>query len=901
MNNKLASRVAPLARQLRDAIMQTWPGDDGAAVMFSLLPAMTLEQRTDAIAQLACCGLFAACCNRNAAIPFSRTDLASCISFTHSLLHAVFGYLASSDLDERVARVVDRLIETLKDVDFDGINDHTTARDALSHFYETFLAIYDAPLRGRRGVYYTPEPVVSYIVRSVDQLLKTDFALPDGLADATSQILDPAVGTGAFLRGLVAHIHDNFKGDAGQWQDYVARNLLPRLSGYELLATPHAIAHLQLALQLAETGYESGRSAGRDKSSIPSSTSTPAPMDCDHASVIIEGLHLSLANALEDDTVAGAAHSPIMAIMGNPPYAGHSANDGAWIAALLHGYDQRTGQRVASYFEIDGAPIKERNAKWLNDDYVKFMRYAQWRIERAGAGILAFVTNHGYLDNPTFRGMRRVLMQSFDAMYVLDLHGNSKKNARAPGETRDENVFDIQPGIAISIFVRHISADADQPRSARMYHADLWGPRVKKYHWLSTHDITTTAWSTIEPAPPFYRFVPQDAERRAEYERDWPITMIMPVNSIGVLTKRDALAVDFNEQELLQKIAIFADPDRSDAECAALFGVPLHDKDTWAIARARTAVRGSVGATVVRPIAYRPLDTRFVYYDEALIARRNTRVMQHLEQPNRALVLGRQGAATGADTWDVLFAVSTMADQNIFRRGGGTVFPLYLYDGMNHQDERSDVLSVYSRGDPRGRPSGEPYTGTSLRSSNFSPAFIDALSATLDMRFVSDGKGDLRATFGPEDVFDYLYAVLHAPTYRSRYADFLKIDFPRVPLPESADLFRALCPLGARLVALHFMEQSDGTLPAYPIAGDNSIERIVYQQGRVYINAAQYFDNVSLDVWAYHVGGYQLCHKWCKDRKGRTLSSADIQHYRRIIATIAETIAVIEQIAALLS
>ncbi len=481
------------------------------------------------------------------------------------------------------------------------------------------------------------------------------------------------------------------------------------------------------------------------------------------------------------------------------------------------------------------------------------------------------------------------------------------------------------------------------------------------------HDITTTAWTTVEPAPPFYLFVPQDVERRAEYERGWPITAIMPVNSLGVLTKRDALAIGFSEQELLQRIARFTDPDIADAECAAQFGVPLRDKDTWDIARARAAVRGTVSAAFVKPIAYRPLDTRYVYYDETLVARRNTRVMQHLEQPNRALVLGRQGEATGADTWDVLFAVATLTDQNIFRRGGGTVFPLYLYDDMasaglpglgqggprqqsepgqggprqqsepgqggprqqsepgqggpRQQSEpgqggpRQQSEPGLGQGGPRqqsepgqggprqqsepglGQAQPLPYTDwTSLRSSNFSPAFIDALSAAVNMQFVADGKGDLYEIFGPEDVFDYLYAVLHAPTYRARYADFLKIDFPRVPLPASVDLFRALCPLGARLVALHLLGQPGGALSAYPVAGGNSVDRVVYQHGRVYINAAQYFDDVPPDVWAYHIGGGQLCHKWLKDRKGRTLSSHDIQHYRHIVATLAETIMVIEQI-----
>ncbi len=851
MNKQLAGCIAALARLLCDAIKQSFDNHDGGALnrlmedMRRFLPSVTPDQFADISAQLICCGVFATRYHSRCGVSVTRNSLSDDLPTNQPFLRALFDYIADPELDGDIARIVDQLIEELNGIDLDVFRHGADRQDALVYFYETFLAAYDPGTRGLRGVYYTPEPVVSYIVRSVDHLLRTDFGVPGGLAGnllmRDIQILDPAMGTGVFLRGFIAQMSAGCVGGTDQWAMHDERHLLPCLIGCEVLPVPYLIAHLVLEeyLRLVESVDVHG------------------------------GLHLCLGNVLDGELREMPGDSSIMVVASNPPYAGHSANNGAWIAGLLHGYDGKTGARTASYFDVDGQPLNERNSKWLNDDYVKFMRYAQWLIERAGSGILAFVTNHSYLDSPTFRGMRRSLMQGFNDIYVLDLHGNSKRNKRLFDDARDENVFDIQQGIAIGLFVKR-GHDGNLPDAAMVHHAELHGSREMKYHWLAAHDLATTSWTTVQPEPPFNLFSPRDSTRRAEYERGWPITEIMPVYSLGVLTKRDALVIDFSKHELLDNIALFADPAISDAECAAHFGLPVRDRDSWDIAKARAAVRGNVSAEHSRPIAYRPFDTRYIYNHEALVARRNTRVMRHLEQPNRALVLGRQGEATGADSWDVLFVISMLADQNIFRRGGGTVFPLYLY--------------------PDARP-------------NFLPAFIDAMRAALQMAYILRGKGDQRATFGPDDVFDYIYAVLHSMAYRTRYADFLKNDFPRVPLPANSELFRTLCLLGARLAALHVMELCGSNVPTYSIAGGSVVERIAYcpspddpKSGRVSINATHYFEGVSPDVWAYHTGGFQICHKWLKDRKGRTLSHDEIEHYRRMIAALAETIKVIEEI-----
>jgi predicted helicase len=918
---ELATRMASIAQLIRNAITLSFKSEnnsehDGASQHSEgtlhtqmqgfrqvLLPDLNPEQFADMYAQSICYGLFAARCNAKEGTTFTREHAAFDIPKTNPFLRKMFAYIAGPDLDERIAWAVDDLAEVLNRADMEAIlrdfGRRTRQEDPIVHFYETFLAAYDPKMREARGVYYTPEPVVSYIVRSVDSLLKQDFGLPDGLADATKltetsadgtfsiethkvQILDPATGTGTFLHSVIDHIYETFNGNRGMWSSYVSAHLLPRLFGFELLMAPYAVAHMKLGLQLRETGYDF-RSNERLGVYLTNTLEEG-----------FEGGKLPFAEwIVEEATAAGNVKydAPVMVVVGNPPYSGHSANKGSWITNLLH-------NAAGNYFEVDGKPLDERNSKWLNDDYVKFIRYAQWRIERTGYGILAFITNHGYLDNPTFRGMRQSLMHSFDDIYVLDLHGNSKKKERSPDGTKDENVFDIQQGVAIGIFVKH-QRNTSNPGKAQVHHADLWGRCEQfaededeqrlvggKYQWLANHDISSTAWTTLKPVSPFYVFVPQDIDTRAEYEQGWELPQMMPVNSLGVLTKRDSLVTGFSPEEVFQKIQAFADPMLSNEDSAERFGVPLKDRDRWDITRVRPILQKRLASDAIQQILYRPMDSRFMYYDELVVARLNSRVMQHLAYDNRAIVLGRQGEATGADVWDVLTASTALVDQNIFRRGGGTTFPLYIYPEPHNKE-------LFGTGTPSTAPGG--------RYPNLSPSFIAACSSRLLLRFVENGKGDLSETFGPEDVFNYMYAVFHAPTYRARYAEFLKIDFPRLPLTSDAALFRDLCRLGERLFVLHVMEQFGQALPAYPVSGNNMVEKVAYlaqnhapRQGRIYINKTQYFDDVPQEVWEFHVGGYQICHKWLKDRKGRVLSFDDICHYQRVVAALAETITLME-------
>ncbi len=896
---ELAVRMAALARLIRSIIGKTFAeeGEHGAlheqmdGFRKVLLHDLTPEQFGDMYAQTICYGLFAARCN-STGLHFTRTHAAYDLPKTNPFLRKLFAHIAGPELDERIVWVVDNLAELLNRADIAAILQDfgraTRQEDPVVHFYETFLGAYDQKMREARGVYYTPEPVVSYIVRSVDAILKKDFKLNAGLADASKvkikrplklnkkgettyetiethkvQILDPATGTGTFLYGVIGQIYQTFAGNKGMWPGYVQENLLPRVYGFELLMAPYAVAHMKLGLLLRDTGYD----FSSDERLRVFLTNT---LEEAHE---LTGLPLFTQWLAEEASSANQVkkETPVMVVLGNPPYSGHSANTGEWIAGLLRGSDSTTGQKTGNYFEVDGAPLGERNPKWLNDDYVKFIRFAQWRIEQTGYGVLAFVTNHGYLDNPTFRGMRQSLMQSFDDIYLLDLHGNSKKKEKAPDGGKDENVFDIQQGVAIGLFVKRGKA---QDKSAQVYRADLYGTRESKYTGLAENDVSTTHWQTLNPQAPFYLFMPQDETVRAEYEQGWKITDIIPVNVLGFQSHRDDFAIDFEQARLHQRIAAMHHTELDDAEFAQRYD--LKDAGGWKVSKARQQLREDARwKEKLIPCAYRPFDTRWAYYSEVAMDRPRHELKENVAgKENLCLNVVRQ---TKSEHWQHAVMTDKPAPAVFVEiKDGSTVFPLYLY-----ATPRTDLFDDCAAGS---------------RCPNLAPEFIADFSARLQLDFVPDGCGDLRKTFGPEDVFHYAYAVFHSPAYRSRYTEFLKGDFPRLPLTRDVALFRSLCALGKELVALHLMEQLPKLETRYPEAGDNTVDVVRYTEpengvsGRVWINQKQYFDNVPPEVWGYHIGGYQVCQKWLKDRKGRQLSYDDLTHYRGIVAALARTI-----------
>lgn len=544
----LAVRMAHLTHLIREAITASFANRTASALLrdlrgaFSeiLLPDLAVGQFADMFAQTLAYGLFAARVRHVGPGEFRRSDAAREIPRANPFLRRFFTTITGPDLDdEPFVGYVDDLVQLLADADLAAILEQFGARtrqtDPIVHFYETFLAAYDPALREARGVYYTPEPVVSYIVRSVDGLLRTQFGLPGGIADTARTahqadlgggsehtvdtprvlILDPACGTGTFLYWVIDYVRSNFRDqrNAGMWSSYVHEDLIPRLMGFELLIPPYAMAHTKLEMALGaldlpaddrpEWAYEF-----RDNERLNVFLTNSLEEAVSRSELLLGGYISEEANA----AVAVKREMPIMVVIGNPPYSGHSANRGDWITDLVGDYKR----------DVPGLD-RPAQAKWLQDDYVKFLRFGQWRIEQTGAGILAFITNHAYLDNPTFRGMRRSLMGSFSDIYILDLHGNSVRRERPPDGGADQNVFDIQQGVAIAVFVRR----PEHVGPSRVWHAECWGDREQKYDWLTAHAVSSTGWEQLEPDAPSYLFRPVDKALRTEYERGWKVPEIM--------------------------------------------------------------------------------------------------------------------------------------------------------------------------------------------------------------------------------------------------------------------------------------------------------------------------------------------------------------------------------------
>ncbi len=564
------------------------------------------------------------------------------------------------------------------------------------------------------------------------------------------------------------------------------------------------------------------------------------------------------AQWISDEANAAAEikkEKPIMVVIGNPPYSGHSANKGKWARELVEGYKT-----------IDGKPLGEKNPKWLQDDYVKFLAFGQWRIERTGQGILGFINNHSYLDNPTFRGMRQSLMNTFTDIYILNLHGNAKKKEISPDGSKDQNVFDIQQGVAICLLVK----EPDKKEPAIVHYSELWGIRESKYQALSESSVKDIKWDELEPHSPFYLFVKSDETDIDEYMQGWRVTDIFPVNSVGIVTARDNLTIQWSAKEVEKVIKDFASLPIEEARDRYDLGKDARD---WKVELAQNDLKDSgLSLKKIVPILYRPFDSRRTYYtghSRGFHCMPRGEVMRHM-------VTGENlGLCTNREVNGVFRHV--LCSRNLINdctvslqtRERTYLFPLYLYPNEGEM---------------------QLFAG---RRPNLNPEFVKDISAKIGLSFIEDGCGDLKQTFGPEDIFNYAYAIFHSPTYRSRYAEFLKMDFPRLPLTSDKTLFKALADKGAELVSLHLMESPilDKPITKYPITGSNEVEKVSYDTDnqRIYINKAQYFEDVPSELWDFHIGGYQVCEKWLKDRKGRILTYDERVHYQKIIVALKET------------
>jgi hypothetical protein len=928
-SKKLAEMMAGKARLLSEVIEKAVTSDETNqenstlkdqmnAFKEILIHDITPKGFADVYAQTIAYGMFAARLHDPTLPTFSRQEASELIPKSNPFLRKLFGYIAGPDIDDRIKWIVDSLVEIFLACNVAEIlknyGKSTKMEDPIIHFYETFLSEYDPKLRKARGVWYTPAPVVNFIVRAVDDILKTEFDLPQGLADTSKtkikvnlqgkqveqevhkvQILDPATGTGTFLAEVVKQVHKKFEGQQGIWSNYVEQNLLPRLNGFELLMASYAMAHLQLDLLFTETDYKPTKEQ-RLRIYLTNSLEESHP---DTGTLFANWLSAEAneANQIKRDT-------PVMCIIGNPPYSGESANKSEWIMSLMEDYKKEPGGKEK---------LKERNPKWINDDYVKFLRYGQYFIEKNGTGVLAFINPHGFLDNPTFRGMRWNLLKTYDKIYSIDLHGNSKKKETSPDGSPDINVFDIMQGVSINIFVK--TGKKKENELGKVFHFDLYGNRELKYDFLSENSLKTVKYKELPNTAPNYFFVSKNFNGQKIYDKGFRVNEFFTSNNVGIVTSKDAILINDRKEFLIKNVEDYYNID--------------------------------VDKNCIQKISYRPFDNRFVYYDVKIIERAREKVMRHFTRENLGLVCKLGNAEENS--------VSAMISKNIidFRswsrpgmQGGDYIFPLYLYPETSAQRSTKQ---------------------TSERTPNFNLEIVNEITKKLDLTFTNEKdtstSSAFQKTFAPIDILDYIYAVLHSPTYREKYKEFLKIDFPRVPYPKDKATFWKLVKLGGEIRQIHLLESPtvEKYITQYPIDGDNVVGKIKfvssalqssstgvkskkvsskksvgsnneavtsgnysntetayssdnisfpqphlssnndqmlheptteYQRiikGKVYINDTQYFDNVPEVAWNFYIGGYQPAQKWLKDRKDRKLEFDDILHYQKIIVALSET------------
>lgn len=802
----------------------------------------------DMYAQTLVYGLFVARYHDESPANFTRTEAPHLIPVSNPLLRHFFDHITGINFDKRLEYIVNELCEVFTHADVQQLmkqyfEDDLWGKthegpDPVIHFYEDFLKEYDAELRKKLGAYYTPLPVVRFIVRSVDYLLEKEFGLINGLADTSKsdkdihrvQILDPAVGTGTFLSSTIQLIYEKLKtfGQDGRWPKYVFNDLLPRLHGFELMMAPYTIAHLKLSMKLKETGF---RYFNQRRLGIYLTNSLE---EGNQLGDLFTGFGFAESIAEESKEAALIKNNtPIMVVLGNPPYSISSSNKSPWITELIKDYKKN---------------LDEKNIQPLSDDYIKFIRFAEYFIEKNKTGIVAMITNNSFLDGLIHRQMRKHLLETFDEIYILDLHGNTKKKETAPDGSKDENVFDIQQGVSISIMIRK---NVNQEHNGIVKFFELYGKRSSKYSALNDFNLSTIPWQQLTLSDLNYFFTPKDFQSIDKYNLGFSISDLFISSGTGIKTNRDNLLVDFNSVELLKKIEIIKNKDDVD-EINRLLGIK--EGKYWNTQREKNKIISNKEKKYCeQPYLYRPFDNRWIYYQPNLIeigrGGASKKIMINMFEENLCLISTRQLSTFDFQHIFITKFLSDMCSISLQTKETSYAFPLYLY------------------------------------------SFNETKASNLKIEIVNE----IEKTVGkvtPEEILDYIYAVLHSPSYRAKYKEFLKIDFPRVPYPNDKKVFKELVKLGTELRLIHLLESPkvNKFITTFPeMEGEEQVEKIKYENGKVWINKLQYFGNVPEVAWNFYIGGYQPAQKWLKDRKGRNLSNQEIEHYQKIIVALTET------------
>lgn len=924
----MAKALAALARRIRTRATELIEAQTAqgslvklhAAFKEALIHDLTPQGFADTYAQTIAYGLLSTAISR-VSRALTQDEMTASVAGTSPFLKEILGQFieaggkkqgkvgAALDFDELG---VGEVVELLRNADMDAVladfDRKNPDEDPVIHFYELFLKEYDAEQKVKRGVFYTPRPVVGFIVRSVDKVLRTEFELEDGIASTATwgdvisasksksgaaiklpdgaketdpfvSILDPATGTGTFLVECVDLIHKTMltkwrkeKRNPAEiktlWNAYVPKHLLPRLTGFELMMAPYAIAHVKLGLKLSDTGYTFDSDV---RAQIYLANALEPAKDTSSPQFAV----LDDALAHEAKAASRAKEIPFTVIIGNPPYSLESGNLNDGHKAVINRYRY-----------VDGIRIRERAAlqfeKVVNDDYVKFSAFGESLIQKSGAGCSCTITSHSFIDSLFLRGMRSEILKNYDKLFVIDLHGNSAKKEESPSGT-DQNVFDIQQGVAITLGVRLAGSTRNFAKG------DLWGLRPAKYERLSSQTMLDFTSVVSYPQSPKYLFVGTGVVAGEIYDSFPAISDAFRQFGAGFITARDNLVLDIDPSVVLKRISAFAQSTLSDAELLEMYEVA--DKKGWSVTKARARLKTiNISNNIVQAL-YRPFDYRSLFYNDTLVWGRSYPTMKHLiEVPNNVSLVTTK---VTKDRWEVNCTTRITAHKAVSAYDTSSIFPLFLAaDGVGRQ-----------------------------ATSNFHPVLPRRVMALTDLAWdESVERGDLDKSFGPRDLFDYIYAVLHSPAYRSRYADHLKSDFARIPLPGSRAVFQALVPIGSDLVATHLLDPDYrfGPEDLLMLADPNSVrlagsgeKRVAHaptfdaKLGRVMINPTRWFETVPEVAWNFYIGGYQPAQKWLKDRAakggkkanpGRVLNDEDILHYRRIIIALTHTAELIPNI-----
>ena len=864
---RLAQIMGGRARRIRDNVVEYLKHDDPRNKELVRIYQMMKEllvhdleptKFADMYAQTLVYGLFVARYSDTTPDDFTRNEARDLVPRSNPFLLQFFDHIVGPNFDTRLAYIVDELCEIFSISDVQEIvhrhlriQDETTdEKDPIIHFYEDFLQAYDPAERKKMGAYYTPIPVVRYIVRQVDRILKEDFGIAKGLAsdemitqtvavqpyrrpgervDRTTaeisvprvQILDPAVGTATFLNETIKFIYQSFKGQEGRWPAYVNQNLLKRLYGFELMMAPYTIAHMKLNLTLRETGVEEFNE--RIGVYLTNTLEEGIPLQPDLFS-------FGLAEAVsEESRLASQVKSehPVMVVIGNPPYSVSSSNKSEWIQNLIADYKVGLNERKIN----------------LDDDYIKFIRFAEHMISKNGSGIVGMITNNSYIDGITHRQMRKHLLETFDKIYIIDLHGSAMKKEVGPDGSKDENVFDIMQGVSVVLLVKSFTTTK---KFSEVYYSQLWGLRIDKFTALSIDKLN---FIKIENSHPYYFFTPKENAGQSIYESGVSVNDLFTIKANGFRSGQDKVQVCFDRKDVIQVVNDLI--HLSESEYRGKYH--LQDGRNHNYSGMKKDVGDLIDDFRLIETLYRPFDVRWTYYSETssgFVARpRNQTMKNFVHQINIGLIYKRGYYEEKSAPISITNLVS---HERTWTRpgmqGADTVAPLYVY----HTD--------------------------GARTINFNVVELEKLTK------------NLTTSLEPENVIDYIYAQLHSRTYCNKNIEFLRIDYPRVPIPTQAE-FDRLVPLGRELRELHLMKSPviDAYETIFPVAGECEVENIRYESGKVWINKTQYFGNVPELAWNFYIGGYQPAQKWLKDRKGRNLSDPDLVHYQRIIKILLET------------